>query len=283
MARSFGRPYKTRRFLTEHEETEALRLYIALEWSVRAVARHLGVSHTPVKRVLISAGVCIKKKFSRFTTSEQANITTAYVGGQSSTYLASSHKTTAHVVLKIVRDAGGSVRSQKERVFTPVELESIVARYKSGETANAIAASYGVFHRRILKIVRQAGIKRRPINQVKFVDAAGRSFTLRSGWEVLVARFFDERGMRWDYELRRFDVVVDGKKRTYKPDFWIYGAANEIVAIIDVKGRGCARQRRSIAAFVEQYPDLPFEIWSASTLRELGLLSPFARSVSHCG
>lgn len=71
--------------------------------------------------------------------------------------------------------------------------------------------------------------------------------------------------------LHRYDVLVDGVTRRYTPDFWVWNG-DRLRSLIDVKGLYSDEQRRKIDLFQEQYPHLPFEMWTASDLRAMGCM-----------
>lgn len=53
----------------------------------------------------------------------------------------------------------------------------------------------------------------------KGIDELGHS--VRSSWEFNFAKFLQDNGIEYEYEPKRFEVVVDGRDLTYTPDFYI--------------------------------------------------------------
>lgn len=125
------------------------------------------------------------------------------------------------------RDADGYFgRSRrKDRVQTtcdecarPIELlpcRSRVAKYCSPHCGRAAGG------RKISALMRArlaAGFLPAPARWRVYVDRSGKTHRLRSLWELDFARFIDARGLRWEYEPRRF-ILSNG--RPYTPDFFV--------------------------------------------------------------
>lgn len=70
----------------------------------------------------------------------------------------------------------------------------------------------------------------------------------RSGFESKVAKDLTNNGVYWEYEQRKFDLVIP---RSYTPDFVL---GNGVV--LEVKGYFDAEDRRLIKLFREQHPDV---------------------------
>lgn len=68
----------------------------------------------------------------------------------------------------------------------------------------------------------------------------------RSGFESKVAKDLTDNGVYWEYEQRKFDLVIP---RSYTPDFVL---GNGVV--LEVKGYFDAEDRRLIKLFREQHP-----------------------------
>jgi DNA polymerase III alpha subunit len=78
---------------------------------------------------------------------------------------------------------------------------------------------------------------------------------VRSTWEADYARVLVHFNEPYEYEKRRFDVVLpDGTRTTYTPDFYLPNR-NQYV---EIKGFMRDKDRVKIAAFLEQYPDIDF-------------------------
>ena len=77
-----------------------------------------------------------------------------------------------------------------------------------------------------------------------------RGQTLRSGFEVKVAKALDEQEVPYEYEQLKLSYEVPTSVHTYTPDFRL---PNGI--IIEAKGRFSPADRRKMALVVEQHPD----------------------------
>lgn len=78
-------------------------------------------------------------------------------------------------------------------------------------------------------------------------DYAGTRF--RSTWEVFVAKAFDARGIRWQYEPRHFPVA---KAMGYRPDFYL----PDFDCFWEIKGWWSPKSRNKIKLFRERYPEI---------------------------
>ena len=275
MARA-SRAYKKRRVMSPADRAEVVRLHLDEALSLSEIAKKLGFSLTPVQRTATAAGILFGAK-NRWSLQLRKRVVDAYTNGTTSTVLAARYRTSAQVILSIVREAGADVRFHP-RVFTAGEEAEIERRYLAGDTAQEIGPSFGVFHKRVLRVLRDRGVKIRRSTPCAWTDRRGRKLHFRSKWELWVAQFLDNAGLSWDYEFQWYDVEVNGKDRRYTPDFWVWDG-DSLRALIDVKGKRHADQMKKIALFQEQYPNLPFEMWTAADLRGMGCMVQVSRSV----
>ena len=81
----------------------------------------------------------------------------------------------------------------------------------------------------------------------RFTDRKGRTFFMRSSWELAFATWLDERGFNWDYECKRFDLGFC----TYTPDFWV----EEMGGWIEIKGYYDEASMKKTMAFRDLYPE----------------------------
>lgn len=268
MARTIERKHRT----TISDESEVVRLYLD-GWSAQKIGAKFGTTFGPVYRILRERGVKRSRTGERnrkLTDAAKQIALEAFAAGANGNEAAAAIGVSASTVSALLKSEGISSR-RKVREFTPEEELKIVDRYRRGETGASIAVDYGVFHRRILSICARHGAKRRnPLKPSPWTDRAGRVFHFRSMWELIVAQYLDRESYDWDYEVRKFDLLIDGKPRSYKPDFWIY--RNRALTLVDVKGRLHKDQQRRISAFLEQHPNEHLEIWDGRILRSLGLL-----------
>ncbi len=95
-----------------------------------------------------------------FDDATERSIALAYEAGTSSTDLARTYDTTAHLILKAVRRAGGQVRSISEakRGFTEEQDRAIGTLYEEGMSGAELASLYGVSLMCALSAVRRSGV-----------------------------------------------------------------------------------------------------------------------------
>jgi hypothetical protein len=86
----------------------------------------------------------------------------------------------------------------------------------------------------------------------------------RSSWEMFVAKAFDAKGIRWEWESVQFDL---GNGHTYRPDFHLI----EFDCYWEVKGYLGPKSKETIRLFREQYPEIPLIV---ATSKVLALLDP---------
>ena len=91
----------------------------------------------------------------------------------------------------------------------------------------------------------------------------------RSQWEYVVATYLDRQGQKWRYEPKAFEIVVDEKKTTYTPDFYLVDKDR----YIEVKGYWRPAYIAKHKVFRETYPDIKIEVWDKDKLLELGLIN----------
>ncbi|MBT7912518.1 hypothetical protein HN588_01265 [Candidatus Bathyarchaeota archaeon] len=80
---------------------------------------------------------------------------------------------------------------------------------------------------------------------------------LRSSYEHRAARAFDEQGVIWEYEKRRFQICVREKETVYVPDFFL----PEYDLIVEVKGYFYPDAREKWEAFLAQHSEIKACIW----------------------
>lgn len=94
-----------------------------------------------------------------------------------------------------------------------------------------------------------------------------RGVKMKSNWERLTAKYFDDRNIEWDYEPETFDVVIDGQEGSYTPDFLI-----EKRVLVEVKGFWYDDARAKFDAFQSQYPNQRIVLYDKEKLRKLNIL-----------
>lgn len=79
--------------------------------------------------------------------------------------------------------------------------------------------------------------------------------TLRSGFELKVAKHLDSKKVKYGYETEVLEYTVPESKHKYKPDFIL---ANGIM--VEAKGRFTPADRRKMALVIEQHPELDIRL-----------------------
>lgn len=276
--------------LDKAQRSKAVLLYTQEKLSGVEIALRLGVKPDCIYDVLRAAGVDRDSAGHRNRKVCAGKVIKLHEDGSKQVDIAEELGVSQSVVSVVLRGAGIK-RSVRE--FTQDEVTEIVKRYEAGEAAVEIAPEFDVFHKRILTILRACGVTIRKTTRVDWTDIQGRAFTFRSKWELWTAQQLDAAGLCWDYELRSYAVLVDGKMRSYIPDFWVWDSEARTVlrSLIDVKGKTCVEQMKKIVLFQEQYPTVPFELWTGGVLRSMGVgvspseETPFAvaQRVTSCG
>lgn len=82
---------------------------------------------------------------------------------------------------------------------------------------------------------------------------------LRSTWELAIARYLDQVGIKWKYEAKRFKL----RDRTYCPDFWL----TETNVFWEVKGWFHERHQETVRQFREMYPQTPLIVVGEHTIK----------------
>ena len=84
---------------------------------------------------------------------------------------------------------------------------------------------------------------------------------LRSSWELLVAKIFDKKGIRWEFEPRKFRLGT----QTYTPDFYL----PDLKCYWEVKGYFGPKSKKTISLFRKQYPHLPLVLATEAVIKAL--------------
>lgn len=89
----------------------------------------------------------------------------------------------------------------------------------------------------------------------------------KSSWEVLVAKYLDEKNIKWVYEYKTYDI---SEKSKYTPDFFIF-ENDKLVKIIEVKGY---EWKYGINKFqiLKEKTEIPMELWNKKKLKEMCII-----------
>lgn len=108
-------------------------------------------------------------------------------------------------------------------------------------------------------------------NFVKYTTPTGETIKLKSSWEAKIAKYLDDKGVKWTYEKTAFPVsfVLEGviKNGSYCPDFFL-----ENGEIWEVKGYWRGDAKIKFNAFLKAYPNLKVTVLEKPQLIEMGLL-----------
>jgi hypothetical protein len=100
----------------------------------------------------------------------------------------------------------------------------------------------------------------------------GKSFILRSSWELKVAEYLDNHIIKFDYECKTFPIVYEllgcTKDGTYTPDFYL----PDTDEYIEVKGIWRDHAKLKYDACILQYPHVKINLWDKNILVEKGIL-----------
>lgn len=86
--------------------------------------------------------------------------------------------------------------------------------------------------------------------------------------EMFVADWMNNQN--WEYKYEEKGYQVDGNHK-YWPDFHVY-SEDRLIKIVEVKSYKYSEPKGKTKMFMDQYPDLPFEIWDKPKLQQVGIL-----------
>jgi transposase len=270
---------RTIRRVSEQERREICALYRNGTAS-NQISKLLGRSRQTVVRVLRKEGILLSKvegKLRRIPTEIRDQAVALYQAGKTADEVAAlglHSKLTRSVIFNELRRRGIPTRRAGNRGFfwgREEDQKRVCEYYQLGMSGSALADIYKCSRDAINKVLRAANIQVRSFDEttgLKWIDASGRIFFMRSLWEVKTAKWLDDAGRKWDYEKCRYDV---GDGHTYTPDFWVY-ENGELIQLIDVKGWLRPASAEAISAFRVKYPQFPFVVWDEPQLREQGIL-----------
>jgi hypothetical protein len=167
-----------------------------------------------------------------------------------------------HVLLK----HGVYKRVNKTPVFiwSCSQKRTICSLYKSGLTIREIAKKFNASTEPIRQILLKNGVKLKPMAagiqvRVSYKSKLGKTYKLKSCYELAFAKTLDRLGFVWDYESIFLRL---GKRRYYRPDFIFYENGN-ISWIVEIKGDENNKEEQRVWKVLEtikKYPDLKIVI-----------------------
>jgi hypothetical protein len=96
-----------------------------------------------------------------------------------------------------------------------------------------------------------------------------RDIPFRSSWEVLLAKAFDERGIKWEYETQKFNLGTE----TYTIDFYL----PEHNCFWEVKGWFGPQAKKTVNLFRDKYPEVSLIVATKEVLKAMGIRHPTLR------
>lgn len=98
----------------------------------------------------------------------------------------------------------------------------------------------------------------------KYTKKDGRVVTLDGSWELKVAKYFDNIGIEWERNTKRFPYInLKGKDATYCPDFYL--PSKDLY--IEVKGYTTDLDKCKWSQFTKK-----LEVWTKKELLQFGIL-----------
>lgn len=91
---------------------------------------------------------------------------------------------------------------------------------------------------------------------------------MRSSWEVKYAKYLDKNNIKWEFEPRIFDLLVNQKECSYRHDFYL----PESNCYIEIKGWWRDDAKEKYEHFILQYPDINIKLYMEEELKNLGVL-----------
>ena len=102
-------------------------------------------------------------------------------------------------------------------------------------------------------------------NTVSVNRSDGRVVTLDGSWELKVAKYFDNIGIEWERNTKRFPYInLKGKDATYCPDFYL--PSKDLY--IEVKGYTTDLDKCKWSQFTKK-----LEVWTKKELLQFGIFT----------
>jgi predicted DNA-binding protein YlxM (UPF0122 family)/transposase-like protein len=260
--------------LSKEKVIDILRLYSDEAMNIHEIGNRLGVASSTVLRYVRKAGVvrsAVRRRVLSDSQIEEACI--LYKEGNSIKSIAKHFKCSTPAVHDYIRYKVPMRNSGGQIFKTETSINEISSCYKNGEALSSLATRYNVSRDAILTVLKNKGISVRGPNEAcgfPFKDRYGRSFWMRSSWEVKFAKYLDILGVKWDYEVTKFELPYN---MTYLPDFWIYNKeTSDIICIVDIKGWFRPKSRKRVSLFKQHYSNFQFLLLEETELILLGVL-----------
>lgn len=133
---------------TEDQEADVVRRYQSGE-SAESIGKVYGCSNGPIIKILKRREVYDPKPWSggprlRFSSSQVADIVSRYESGEDANAISRSYECSRDVVHRVLRERGIYQGRQRLRALTAAQEKEVAERYENGESARAIALSFGL-------------------------------------------------------------------------------------------------------------------------------------------
>jgi hypothetical protein len=92
-----------------------------------------------------------------------------------------------------------------------------------------------------------------------------KAINFKSSWEWLFAKWLDLSGVKWKYEPKAFELVINKKETTYTPDFYL----PELDLWIEIKGWWRKKSKAKFNKFCKSYPKEYIKVVNRSILCKL--------------
>ena len=91
---------------------------------------------------------------------------------------------------------------------------------------------------------------------------------MRSSYEIAYAKYLDKNNIKWLYEPKAFELLVNGKETTYTPDFYL----PDLNRYIEIKGYWRVDAREKFKQFINIYNSIDLIVFGKNELVKMGIL-----------
>lgn len=91
---------------------------------------------------------------------------------------------------------------------------------------------------------------------------------MRSQYEIKYVEYLNSKNIKWQYEPRAFELVLNSKETTYTPDFYL----PETDEYVEIKGWWRDDAELKYQNFLNKYPEIKIKVLLKKDLQELGII-----------
>jgi hypothetical protein len=91
---------------------------------------------------------------------------------------------------------------------------------------------------------------------------------MRSSWEAKYAQYLDGKNIKWLYEPKAFELIINKKETTYTPDFYL----PEFDCYIEIKGWWRDDAKKKFKKFKQRYNKIKIKVLGIQELKKLKIL-----------